>query len=215
MFISLFLELVNLNMNVASEKFLNKLNVEKNEEHDDDVDSMIELGQIAILSSSKASLKFKTPSSKEDFIASNKLLNESKGIAENVDDEKSESFELTLFQRLLKPFLPYAGIFIGILSAFSFCLSQIQLRRAKWFSATDHSIIRYFTAFSVMFIFLKYKEMTVFGPKKQLKLLLMRGFIGEFLTILNEYFFLSRLVNYSRHIQQSQPLGHRYSWEIL
>ena len=156
----------------------------KIEELDDDCDSITELGQIAILGSSRASLKIITQSTasdlnvlknkKEEFISlSNKLLEVKK------DDVKSIDYELTLFQKLLKPMLPYIGIFIGILSAFSFCLSQVQLKRSKWFSATDHSVIRYLTALVIMIIFLKYKEMSVFGPKKQMKLLLARGFIGK------------------------------------
>ena len=132
---------------------------------------------------------------KEDFIAaSNKLLNEASNMSnkaptdDQVDNEVLLSqYELTLFQRLFKPLVPFTGIFLGVMSAFSFCLSQVQLRRSKWFSATDHSIIRYCTALTVMLVFLKYKEMSVFGPKKQIKLLLTRGFIGNLRT-----FWLSR-----------------------
>ncbi|RNA11471.1 solute carrier family 35 member G1 [Brachionus plicatilis] len=161
---------------------------ENNAENDED--SLVELGEFAIISSSKASLRYRSAHSLNQKAhiqhdpASSKLIENNQDLDTSVPE--SDSF-FGRTKTLI--FLPYRGYFYGLFSAFFFCLSQIFLRRAKWLSAADHATIRYFFTFITMTIFVKYHQMNMFGPKKQLSLLLIRGLVGYF-SLMSVYFAL-------------------------
>ncbi|CAF0959473.1 unnamed protein product [Brachionus calyciflorus] len=163
-----------------------KHNSENIPNDDNDEDSLVELGEFAIISASKASLRYRSVNelnqsfnfSRKNDPASNKLLKA------EVDLPVSSNEQKTLFSSIKESiFLPYRGYFFGLFSAFSFCLSQVLLRRSKWLSGSDHSTIRYTTTFIVMIIYMKYHEMGLTGPKKQFNLILIRGLLGSFALI--------------------------------
>ena len=189
------------------------VNVNNDEVGDDadgagDEDSMTELGQIALLSSSRASLRYKSMNdlnltrknsgisrrsrSSRDARSSRLLINKqsttaedelSKGlpedVKENLDDDVYMDEPLTFMEKLSLMLLPYKGYIFGILSAFSFSASQVTIKRAKWLGGSDHSLVRYIVTFIVMFTVLKYKNLSIFGPRRLLKILLFRGFVGS------------------------------------
>lgn len=159
----------------------NLKNIEENSDLNFDQESLIEVGDIAILGSSKASLHYQNIN---EIHIRKQLLDPS------IDKllEKNEITGVTEGKKRKNGFfLSYRGYIYGIISAFSFCLSQIFMKRAKWFSAADHATIRYSSAFLIMAIFMKSKGMDLTGPKKQFKLILFRGFIGS-LALLSIYF---------------------------
>lgn len=143
------------------------------DELDGDEDSMLELGQIAILSSSRASLRFKSATKLNELTASqrsfkrkdeennkllgvndvNKTLDEQKEIP---DDAHLEIIEPdTCFGKLKQQLLMLKGYGFGVLSAFAFCLSQVIMKRSKWLAGSDHSTIRYTVTLIIMFTILK------------------------------------------------------------
>jgi drug/metabolite transporter (DMT)-like permease len=172
-----------------------------------DEDSMTELGQIALLSSSRASLRYKSLNdlnltrknsgisrrsrSSRDARSSRLLINKQSitddEISKGLPDDLKETLEddvyldepLTCFEKLSLMLLPYKGYIFGILSAFSFSASQVTIKRAKWLGGSDHSLVRYIVTFIVMFTVLKYKNLSIFGPRRLLKILLFRGFVGS------------------------------------
>lgn len=143
-----------------------------------DEDSLIELGQIAVLGSSRASLRHRSISELDENLnlTNNKLLNE------DTCHNKIEPRPLSFVQKLKHKILPCQGYLFGIMAAFCFSISQVIMRRSIWLSASDHSTIRYITTFVIMVTFLKYKNMKIMGPDKQFYLLLFRGFIGKILN---------------------------------
>lgn len=177
--------------------------------HDEDEDSVLELGQIALLVSSKPSLKqhhknfieglnasIKSLNIREDILSNSKQFMNSIGIdgekyKELVSDINSNEaaqvpiadviVTLNEHNNCLTRFISqFKGYLLGILSAFMFCLSQVTLRRAKWLSCSDHMFIRHLTTFIFMYIILKYKNLDTTGPRKQLGLLVLRGNLGSF-----------------------------------
>ena len=140
---------------------LNEIN-----EDEGDEDSMIELGQIAILSSSRASLRPRSSLKLNEISASQRigslrrksgeenkelLVDEAKDI--KTPDEIEEP--LTFIENLKYNLCMFKGYGFGVLSAFSFCLSQVILKRAKWLAGSDHSTIRYIVTLIIMFTILK------------------------------------------------------------
>lgn len=190
---------------------------EDNDEEDEDEyevgdeDSMTELGQIALLSSSKASLRYRSMNDinlsrkgsinskrSKDLKSSRLLLG--KQYIENetektpIEDEVYvEEGSVSLLDRLWNGLFPFKGYLFGIMSAFSFSLAQVVMKRAKWFSGSDHSLIRYLVTFIVMFTVLKYKNLNIMGPRKYLRILLFRGFVGACALI--TLYFAIMLIN--------------------
>lgn len=70
------------------------------------------------------------------------------------------------------------GYLFGFISAFAFCLVPIIVKYTKQLSGSDNSLIRYTITMIIMISVSSYKKTELFGPKKQLKWLLLRGFIG-------------------------------------
>jgi drug/metabolite transporter (DMT)-like permease len=187
-------------------------------EDDDDEDSMIELGQIGILSSSKASLRYRSSVKLSELSASQQRFGSIK-IKQNDEDNKLlanqtefldqkkdlaaaaatndaapgvDETEIIESQTCLDKLKMFKGYWFGILSAFAFCLSQVILKRAKWLVGSDHSTIRYTITLIIMFTILKYKNMKIMGPRNQLRLLLFRGFCGS-IGLITVYFSLMLL----------------------
>lgn len=166
----------------------------------DDDDSVIELGQIAILGSSRASLKYKSTASdiaaskrslssrNNDNLANSKLLvnkieldessKDSVGANEAVAAAVADETMVEMNIPSALSFVHFKGYFYGMLSAFTFCLSQVVIRRSIWLSGPDHAFLRLLITFLIMFTVLKYKNLSVFGPSKQFNLLLFRGCLG-------------------------------------
>ena len=79
------------------------------------------------------------------------------------------------------------GIFISILSALTVALGGIFYKKAKTLSGSDNSLIRYVFQIITMFIILKYKNISIFGPKGQRLLLCARAFFGIFAVIATNF----------------------------
>lgn len=186
---------------------------EKERERELDEDSVIELGQIALLGSSKASLRYHKSGlelnaskkslnvRRDESILGNSrllmngqggdvkykelLLDGERGVVVDLDgtlegvDASTFMSKMNIFRTIYSRLLPFRGYILSLISTFCFCLASIVLRCSKWLTGSDHSLIRYTTTFFVMFTMLKYKNLTIMGPKNQFKLLMFRGFIGN------------------------------------
>ena len=75
------------------------------------------------------------------------------------------------------------GIFISIASALSVALGGIFYKKAITLSGSDNSVMRFFFQFLTMFIIIKYKKMSILGPKGQRLLLCGRAFFSIFAVI--------------------------------
>jgi len=141
--------------------------------------SMSELGQIAILSSSKSSLKYQVRR-RNSSIAS-KARKESLGlIGENANVEEAIEEDKPTESGCLNSLVKIKGSIYGILSACLFVLSSVVVKRSIYMSPTDHSAIRYIVTVITMLIICKYKKLKILGPRKHFKLLLARGMLGSF-----------------------------------
>lgn len=182
------------------------VDISRPNEVEDDEDSVVELGQIAILGSSRPSLKLY----KSDMNASKRSLSSSRNAtnlnnsrlltskfgsrtesilgagvdeaAEKLNEPVSGENALEIVTEpqsgLVQCFDNIKGYIYGIVSALIFVLSQVIMRRSIWLSGPDHVLIRLVLAFSIFYTYLKYNGLDVLGPKKQFKLLVFRGFLG-------------------------------------
>jgi len=75
------------------------------------------------------------------------------------------------------------GMFLALLSAVIASLSNIYIRKAHLFSASDATLLRYILTFFVMIIVAKAKGLSMFGEKGQRWLLAGRGFAGAMALI--------------------------------
>ena len=178
---------------------------------DFDEDSVLELGQIALLSSSKPSLlrynrsglsisasRAENLNTKEDLIASRLLLDSSLSKDEKA---KLDQVGISLPEPIVEPSdtclgkldqkcLSFKGYTFGIVSALFFCLSQILMRYTKWLSGSDHSLVRYATTIVIMLTIIKYKNLNLWGPREQRCLLMFRGFIGSCALLTMSFAFM-------------------------
>lgn len=176
---------------------------------DDDEDSVVELGQIAILGTSRPSLKHYKSSADIEFskrsLSSRNTINNSRlfvnkfgsrtesilgGVEDGVEKTTDEVPRDDLYSpapvtvsegfTIFRCFENVKGYIYGIISALVFVLSQVIMRRSLWLSGPDHVFIRLLIAFIIFYTYLKYNNLGVLGPKEQLKLLMFRGFLGKF-----------------------------------
>ncbi len=137
--------------------------------------SMPELGQIAILSSSKASLNNKPRKKRNTFSASKaraesfRFINTTNMETVVEDDVPTKSCCLAKIK----------GSLFGILSALFFVSSNVVMKRSIHMSPTDHSTIYYAVTLVMMVIICRYKKMKILGPRRHFKLLLVRGMLGS------------------------------------
>ena len=75
------------------------------------------------------------------------------------------------------------GIFISIASALLVALGGIFYKKAITLSGSDNSVMRFIFQFLTMFIIIKYKKMSILGPKGQRLLLCGRAFFSIFAVI--------------------------------
>ncbi len=142
-------------------------------------DSMSELGQIAILSSSKASLKYQAR--KRNTSVASKALAESLGlIGEKANVEEATEEDKPTESGCLSSLVKIKGSLYGIISACLFVSSNVVMKRSIYMSPTDHSAIRYTVTFIIMLMICKYNKLKILGPRKHFKLLLARGMLGSF-----------------------------------
>jgi drug/metabolite transporter (DMT)-like permease len=67
------------------------------------------------------------------------------------------------------------------------------MKRSKTFSPSDHSGIRYIITLIVMILILRYKKLKLLGPKKEFRLLFIRGLVGSIALIC--FYFSIMLLN--------------------
>jgi len=79
----------------------------------------------------------------------------------------------------LKKLVKYRGYFLGICAAFLLSFSKVILKKSPLLAGSDHSLIRYVIQFIFLFVVIKYKKLSLFGPNAKVrKMLSFRGFIG-------------------------------------
>lgn len=88
--------------------------------------------------------------------------------------------------------LPFKGYLFALLSAVCSAVAAAFIKKAKTFSATDAAIIRYLAQLISMLLIIKSKNLPVLGPKKQRKLLVLRGILGTCGLVF--FFFALKLV---------------------
>lgn len=117
-------------------------------------------------------------------INSQKVVNES----DEMNEDKKWKRSLMKFCSTIKNFLmKEKGIFISILSALAVALGGIFYKRAKTLSGSDNSVMRFIFQFLTMFIIIKYKKMSILGPKGQRLLLCGRAFFSIFAVIATNF----------------------------
>ena len=75
------------------------------------------------------------------------------------------------------------GLLLSMASALSIALGGIFYKKAITLNGSDDSILRYVFQLITMFIIIKYKKMSILGPKGQRSLLCARAFFGIFAVI--------------------------------
>jgi drug/metabolite transporter (DMT)-like permease len=186
---------------------------EENQDREDE-ESILELAEIAILGSSKASLKYRSSSNlntsrrsiynkaqtrspstvvggaaiskSTTSFAGSKLLQDK--LEEQKESEEIDDVDRSFLSHLNESLFQFRGYFLGIIASFLFSLSHILMRRAKWLAGSDHSTIRYFVSFIFLYIYMKYKNIELF-PKNKLGILFLRGLLGSF-ALISSYFAL-------------------------
>ncbi len=149
-------------------------------------DSMSELGQIAILSNSRASLRYQprrrmTTSPGNARSESFRLVDDKEHLEkEIVDIETTDSGCMATLVKI-------KGSILGIMAALMFVSSNVVMKKSIHLSPTDHSAIRYTLTFIIMVIICKYNKIKILGPRKFFKLLLIRGFLGS-IALMSFYF---------------------------
>lgn len=84
------------------------------------------------------------------------------------------------------------GYLFGVLYALSICMANILVKMAPSLDGSNHSCIRYIIQLTVMSFFIKKNNLDFLGPKKQRKLLLLRGIVGS-MAVLFSFFSLRYL----------------------
>lgn len=124
--------------------------------------SMSEIGHIAITSSTTSLRRTSCSKRKESM---NLIGTRDSGYQSSVIDDAKEPIQ-------------FKGTVYAILSAFGFCASNVAMKKSIYLSATDHSLVRYLLSFVVFVIICRYNDLKLLGPRKQFKLLCVRGVIG-------------------------------------
>ena len=79
------------------------------------------------------------------------------------------------------------GYLMGLLCALCFSLTSIIMKQCSTLVGSEHSLIRYILQLFMMLFLIKYKNIAVFGPKKEQPILLLRALLS-ILTILLVFF---------------------------
>jgi drug/metabolite transporter (DMT)-like permease len=79
------------------------------------------------------------------------------------------------------------GCLLAILSAFTFSLGGIFYIKAISMNGSDNSILRFIIQFISMAFLLKYKNISILGPREHRKLLITRSFFGIFGVVLANF----------------------------
>ncbi len=177
------------------------------EKDNEDEQSMVELGEIAILGTSRISLRQRSFSNlnasrrsiyrtREDIAASRLLMREESMVAAKggsmMDEAKKEEVlyeiesKITRWDLVKENLVQFKGYALGVLSAFLLTLSHVVMRQAKWMSGSDHALVRYSTSLVFLFVYMKYHKIEIF-PKNKVLTLLLRGFMGKIILLKNTF----------------------------
>lgn len=78
----------------------------------------------------------------------------------------------------IKGFNAIKGYIFGFMFALFTCLANIFVKMAPTLDGSNHAVMRYAIQFLIMVFFIKKNNLKFFGPKKNVKLLVLRGFVG-------------------------------------
>ena len=88
--------------------------------------------------------------------------------------DKSQAAEKIVESRLKR----YHGLLFGTLSAICLGLSNVLIKKATMFNASEQTSIRYALQILLMFFVIIFNKKNFFGPPGSRKLLCLRGFLG-------------------------------------
>lgn len=162
-------------------------NVEALENPNDDV--MSEFGDIVYLASSVRSINsarhYQTKEAELKKVsfheADEKLINSepNKNQAKIDDDQEENAIVIDSWHKSFdRCITPYKGYIYIVLSVFVYSFTQMLLKKAYTLNGIDNSLIRYFIQIFVMLAITRYKHLNPLGPKKNRKLLCLRGIFG-------------------------------------
>jgi hypothetical protein len=170
---------------------------------DDDDMSVVELGAIGILGSSRASLRYRNSVSnlnasrrsiyrtREDIAASRLMMAREESVVAELSaaGKKDEALyeierEITRWDVVKENLLLFKGYALAVFSAFLLTLSHSVMRQAKFLSGSDHALIRYVISLVFLFVYIKYHNLPMM-PKGKLMTLLLRGFMGKIYYTIN------------------------------
>lgn len=103
-------------------------------------------------------------------IENDTLIEKEKAHGQNADEKPASKQK--------KPKCPEIGLFIALLSAVFLSLSNVLIKKAKFFSGTEQTTIRYFIQGLIMLCIARYNKLNIFGEKGDRKLLILRGVFG-------------------------------------
>ena len=73
----------------------------------------------------------------------------------------------------------YRGIIISLISAAFLSLSNVFVKKAQFFRATEQTAIRYTMQLIVSVSIAHYNQLNIFGPRNLYKMLVLRGILGS------------------------------------
>jgi drug/metabolite transporter (DMT)-like permease len=95
----------------------------------------------------------------------------------------------------------FYGYLMGLLCGLCFSLTNIVMKQCSRLVGSEHSFIRYFLQLSIMVFLIKYKNIALFGPKKDRLFLVIRATLS--ISTIFLVFFSSRYLNPSDLISLS------------
>jgi hypothetical protein len=175
-------------------------------DYEEDKHSLFEMGTINLLSSSNFTVDYDSVSAclspRESNEAANALLRKNSRKKSSIYKANAgaelielsgvnETTPLSLWAKIKKSTTQFKGVALCVFAAFLLSLSNVILRKSKWFSGSDHALVRYVISWVFLIIHMKRHNIKIF-PKNNVKILLFRGFFGERervkLQKLNKYF---------------------------
>jgi hypothetical protein len=148
------------------------------DDFDEDKHSLFELGEVNLLSSSSFSMSYETVGYGPQMLAQHRVSRATCIVDNKFEIELTDEDQPTLFGKFKRFMGQFKGLLFGLLAAFLLSLSNVILRKTKFFSGSDHALVRYTISFVFLFIHIKRNNIELF-PKSNIKILLFRGFIGK------------------------------------
>lgn len=107
-----------------------------------------------------------------------KAIKELESLCDPQKDENEMSIVVDVYKKPRPRFYSFYGLFFGILSALFLSVSNVLIKKAKLFTGTEQTAVRYSIQMILMLTIAYRQNLNVLGPVKERKLLLLRGIMG-------------------------------------